>query len=91
LNDYKIDYYKKLPDYTTRLNKHLQKIFGINDSIFKYHYKKYKAYITKIVFSDSRDIDKSDFADPPIKSLHTVEAENVQDKYSIPDSKLFDA
>jgi hypothetical protein len=58
LSDFNIDYYRKLPDYTKRLNKHLKELFRIKDSIFKYHYKKYKAYITKIEFSDLRHIDK---------------------------------
>jgi hypothetical protein len=91
LNDYKIDYYKKLPDYTKRLNKHLKDLFGINDSIFKFHYKKHKAYITKIEFSDRREIPKFDNIDFAEKSLHTVEVEDIQDKLSIPDIKRSDA
>ena len=35
-----------------RLNKRLQKLFGINDSIFKDSYKKLKKYDSKIFFSD---------------------------------------
>jgi len=91
LNDYKIDTYKKLPDYTKRLYKHLKDLFGINDSIFKYHYNRYKEYITKIKFSDLREVPKSDLIDEfTEKPLHTVETEDVQNKVCIPDSKRFD-
>ena len=56
---------------TSQLNNHLQKLFGINDSIFVGHYKKIGAWKTKIVFSDryyqSSDINlqklQSDFGD----------------------------
>jgi hypothetical protein len=36
------DYDPKLPDTAKRLNKHLQKVFGIKESIYKDHYKKLK-------------------------------------------------
>jgi hypothetical protein len=49
-------YDSKLPDTAKRLNKHLQNIFGINDSIYKYHYKTKKCYMTKIIFSDATNI-----------------------------------
>jgi hypothetical protein len=90
LNDFNINYYKKLPDYTKRLNKHLKEFFGIKNSIFKYHYKKYKAYITKIEFSDLRHIDKSNSNDFNEKSLHHIETEDIQDKHGITISKRVD-
>ena len=36
------DYDPKLPDTAKRLNKHLQKLFGIEESIYTDHYKKLK-------------------------------------------------
>jgi len=41
---------KNLLSLTKQLNAHLKQVFGIKDSIFKYHYKKKYAYITKINF-----------------------------------------
>jgi hypothetical protein len=90
LNDFNIDYYRKLPNYTKRLNKHLKEFFGIKDSIFKYHYKKSKAYITKIIFSDRRYIDKLNSNDFNEKTLHQIETEDIQDKHGIPISKRVD-
>jgi hypothetical protein len=49
-----IKYDPKLPDTARRLNKHLQKLFGIRDSIYTGHYKKEKGYRTKIRFDDLR-------------------------------------
>ena len=45
-------YDPRLPDTAKRLNKHLKELFGINESIYKAHYKKEKGYRTKIHFSD---------------------------------------
>jgi hypothetical protein len=45
-------YVPKLPDTAKRLNKHLQDLFEINESIFTDHYKAEKGYRTKIFFSD---------------------------------------
>ena len=45
-------YDSKLPDTAKRLNGHLKKLFGINESIFTGHYKAEKGYRTKILFSD---------------------------------------
>jgi hypothetical protein len=47
-----IRYDPKLPDTCKRLNKHLQKIFKIQGSIFTDHYKSEKGYKTKIFFSN---------------------------------------
>ena len=52
------DYDPKLPDATKALNKHLKEFFGINDSIFKGHYKKERGYKTKILFGDQTYADK---------------------------------
>lgn len=49
-----VKYDSKLPDTAKRLNAHLKKLFGIQDSIYKAHYKKEKGYRTKIEFSDAR-------------------------------------
>jgi len=45
-------YDPKVPDTAKRLNAHLKKLFGIKESIYTAHYKKEKAYRTKIKFSD---------------------------------------
>ncbi|NQT56100.1 MAG: hypothetical protein HQ551_07715 [Desulfobacteraceae bacterium] len=45
-------YDRCLPDTAKRLNAHLKKLFGINESIYQGHYKKMKGYRTKIKFSD---------------------------------------
>jgi hypothetical protein len=47
-----IEYDPKLPDTAKRLNKHLQDLFDIRESIFTDHYKAEKGYKTKIFFSD---------------------------------------
>jgi hypothetical protein len=49
-------YHPELPDNAKRLNKHLQKLFGIKESIYTAHYKKLKGYETKIFFSDQTKI-----------------------------------
>jgi hypothetical protein len=46
------EYNPRLPDTAKRLNRHLQDLFDIHESIFKDHYKKEKGYKTKIYFSD---------------------------------------
>lgn len=86
-----INYISTLPSTAKRLNKHLQKVFGIKDSIYKYHYKKYQAYITKIHFSDQRfskkiDIDKDDSE----KTLHESEVKDIQNKHGITEIQRFD-
>ena len=55
INSQPDNYDPKLPDTAKRLNKHLQNLFGIKDSIYKYHYKSHKAYITRIQFNDQTD------------------------------------
>lgn len=45
-------YDPKLTDTAKRLNKHLQKLFGIQESIYRGHYKKEGGYRTKIKFED---------------------------------------
>lgn len=45
-------YDSKLPDTAKRLNKHLQNLFEIRESIFTDPYKAAKGYKTKIFFSD---------------------------------------
>jgi hypothetical protein len=46
------EYDPRLPDTAKRLNKHLQNLSDIQESIFTGHYKAEKAYRTKIFFSD---------------------------------------
>ena len=46
------DYDPHLPETAKRLNAHLKKLFGIDESIYVAHYKKEKAYRTKIQFSN---------------------------------------
>ena len=50
------DYRPELPDTAKRLNKHLQGLFGISDSIYRGHYKAKKGYETKIFFSDKTGV-----------------------------------
>lgn len=45
-------YSKNLQDTAKRLNKHLQDLFGIHESIYVGSYKKERAYRTRIFFSD---------------------------------------
>ena len=47
-----VKYDPKLPDTAKRLNNHLKNLFGIDESIYRGHYRKEKAYITKIKFED---------------------------------------
>ena len=49
-------YDSQLPETARRLNNHLQKLFGIKDSIYAGHYKKLKGYKTKIFFSDQTNV-----------------------------------
>ncbi|UCC39350.1 MAG: hypothetical protein JSV96_16375 [Candidatus Aminicenantes bacterium] len=48
------EYHPWLPDKTKRLNKHLQKVFGINERIYKSHYKVEKGYVTRFRILDHR-------------------------------------
>lgn len=48
-------YDRNLTDGTRRLNKHLNRMFGIDDSIYKAHYKKSRCYQTKFTICDERD------------------------------------
>ena len=52
------EYVPKLPDTAKRLNKHLQNLFKIPESIFTDHYKSLKGYKTKILFSDQTQVIK---------------------------------
>lgn len=47
-----VKYDRRLPDNARLLNKHLKKLFQINESIYLYHYKVKRAYITRIKFDD---------------------------------------
>jgi hypothetical protein len=51
-----INYDPTLPDTAKRLNKQLQKLFDIKDSIYVGHYKAEKGYRTKIIFSDQTQV-----------------------------------
>jgi hypothetical protein len=51
-HDYRKSLIKALPGKAKHLNSHLKKLFGIEESIFKYHYKTHKRYETRIFFSD---------------------------------------
>ena len=95
MNNFGIDYHRKLPDYTKRLNRHLKDLFGIDDSIFMYHYRKRKAYITKICFKYCSNTNISDLTSNMAsyedeRPLHSTEVEDIQDKLSISNDKLFD-
>ena len=51
-HNYREPLIKALPEKAKRLNSHLKKLFGIEESIFKYHYSEHKRYETRIFFSD---------------------------------------
>lgn len=88
---YQLNYNEDLPYFAKRLNSHMKKLFNIKDSIYKYHYKKYKSYITKITFSLRTNFDKSSLPrENTEKPLHETEVEDIQNKLSISDSKRFD-
>jgi hypothetical protein len=53
-----VEYLSRLPDTTKRLNKRLQELFGVHESIFKGHYKKEKAYKARITFRDHREVNE---------------------------------
>jgi hypothetical protein len=44
----------QLPERARRLNAHLQKIFGIKESIYQGHYRKFRGYVTRFQIQDSR-------------------------------------
>ena len=50
------EYMSNLTDNAKRLNTHLQQLFGIDESIYKAHYKKERGYRTKIIFSDATNV-----------------------------------
>lgn len=52
----KTKYDPTIPDTAKRFNKHMKTLFGINESVFKGHYKKEKGYKTKIMFSDQTTV-----------------------------------
>jgi hypothetical protein len=54
-------YDPKLPDTAKRLNTHLKKFFGINESIYTGHYKKERGYRTKIKFRDATHKSPTDY------------------------------
>jgi len=95
-NTYEINYNKDLPDLTKRLNAHMKKLFDIKDSIFKYHYRKFKAYITK--FEIGNEIEKivpTDSQEPKNieidteKSAFDEEYENLKDKLNFPEKSYY--
>ncbi|MGD0827804.1 MAG: hypothetical protein ABSA09_06920 [Desulfobaccales bacterium] len=45
-------YDARLPNSAKRLNEHLRKLFGIDESLYTAHYKKERGYRTKIIFSN---------------------------------------
>ena len=70
-----VEYDPKLPDTAKRLNKHLQGLFGIQDSIYQAHYRKEKGYRTKIKFSDARQstiISKSADEDESLQNVKDI-------------------
>ena len=51
------EYDPRLPDTAKRFNKKLKEIFGIDESIYRDHYRKHKEYRTKIKFENQTYID----------------------------------
>jgi len=82
-----IKYNPQLPDTAKRLNRHLKQLFKINDSIYKYHYKKHKAYITKIKFNDKTEKQEETFSDETNnkKSNFDNEVEDISSQLNLPD------
>ncbi len=84
-------YYKNLPDTAKRLNRHLKNLFGIDDSIFKCHYKKHKAYITKIIFNDQTYSGKSTCSDDSLKkTLRESRIEDIENNLNLPVHAKYD-
>jgi hypothetical protein len=50
-----VEYSPRLPDSAKRLDKSLQKIFGINERIYKGHYRAEKGYTTRFTVLDHRE------------------------------------
>jgi len=86
-----IKYDPSLPDTAKRLNQHLKQLFGIKESIYKYHYKKHKAYITKIKFIDQTEkrTGKQEEAFSEYtnnkKSIFDDEVKEINSKLNLPD------
>ena len=73
----------------------MKELFGIDDSIFKYNYKKHRAYITKIDFGDRSETDLSGLNEEIVRyederPLHNTEVDDIRDKLNISDEKLYD-
>jgi hypothetical protein len=72
---------ENLPEYTKRLNKHLKTLFGISDSIFKGHYKKYRGYKTRIQFFDETQKPTEISTSKSVREEIADEFEEEQNKY----------
>jgi len=69
---------KNLVEKAKHLNAHLKKLFGIKESIFKYHYNKHKRYETRIFFSDQTISEPEPQQD---KSLFDSELDGISKKF----------
>jgi hypothetical protein len=79
---------ERLFSASKRLNKHLQKLFGINESIFKYHYNKHKRYETKIFFSDQTVvIQEADDLERDDDGITSIIDKEIEEKKSLPSKK----
>ena len=47
-----IDFRSNLVDTAKRLNRHLKELFGIDEKVWKHHYRVHKRYEARIFFSD---------------------------------------
>lgn len=72
---------KELPEKAKRLNIHLKELFGIEESIFKHHYKKHRRYETKIKFSDQTISEEPEPRQD--KSLLDSEVEEINKQFGI--------
>jgi hypothetical protein len=92
---YNFNYEENLPNLTKRLNAHMKKFFGIDESIFRYHYRKEKGYSTRFeIKTDMESINKgmdssSNIKDDQDKAAFDVEYESITDKLNLPESSYY--
>ena len=74
---------------TKRLNKHLQKLFGIKESIYSEHFNKKKRYKTTIFFSDQTSVILPENDVDEMDSFIQSEIDDRISNSNIPDKKLY--
>ena len=70
-----------------KLNKHLKDLFKIDESIFKHHYRTFRRYETKIVFSNQTGVTTSQNENEHAESAFELDTEDK--KYFSNEPKLW--